>query len=505
MNNLSKNVQNKKINKKSTTIKSRSKNTKPEKTKTISIPEKKLVPENSKPNNKDDLWINKYKPVETSQIIGNASQINQFRDWLNGLNQNKNQCIIVSGNQGLGKTLTIRLLLEEMGYIVRIINPNEIKDHRIYDDFNDYYNFTNSVYSKVDFSHENKKKIALIFDETENITLTSEKKYVMDIYKENNKSKSFPLIFISNNQHSKLLNDLKKGCNEIIFTNPNLSELRNLVKKIGFQENITWDSENLIDKLIDFSQNDIRRLINLLQELSYHLVDRKVTDVNLSEFIEKSREKNIDIGLFDSTERILNNYLDYETIIKLYESEKVLLPLMIHENYLKKILNKTKDSWSNIINNIVNVSDSISRGDNIETSIYTDQNWYLQNIHGFYTCINTSFWINKNKSNYKIGLDDIKFSSDLNKTSLKNINRKNIVNLSKIINNKSNQEILMLNKLCNHLIQEGKEDELIKILNGYNKDITIKEIELCLKIDKTTEFNTLASKDKKRITKQIKS
>ena len=452
-----------------------------------------------------DLWINKYKPTSLNQIIGNSNQIEDIKEWINNLNINKSQGIIISGNQGLGKTLTIKLILNELKFISRIINPNEIKDHRILDDFNDYYNFVNSIYSKINFNDKKNKKIALIFDETENITLTSEKKYVMDIYKDNNKLKSFPLIFISNNQHSKLLNDLKKGCKEIIFTNPSNQELKQLIKKISTFENITWDNELLIDKLIMFSQNDIRRLINLFQELSYHLINGKITNININEFIDKSREKNIDIGLFDSTERILNNYLDYETIIKLYESEKVLLPLMIHENYLKKNLNKSKDSWQNIIYNIVKVSDSISRGDNIETSIYTDQNWYLQNIHGFYTCLNTSFWINKNKSNYKINTEDIKFSSDLNKTSLKNINRKNILNLSKIINNKSNHEILMLNKICNHLIQECKEEELIKILNGYNKDITIKEIELCLKIDKTTEFNTLASKDKKRITKQIKS
>ena len=453
----------------------------------------------------NDLWVNKYKPVCVNQIIGNDLQIKNFKNWLENLSNTKNQGIVVSGNQGLGKTLTIRLLLEECGYIPRIINPNEIKDHRIYDDFNDYYNFVNSIYSKIQFADNKNKKIALIFDETENITLTSEKKYVMDIYKENNKSKSFPLIFISNNQHSKLLNDLKKGCHEIIFTSPNTNEFKNLVKKICIKENLTFESDLLIEKLIIFAQNDIRRLINLLQELSYHITNNKVSESNINEFIEKSREKNIDVGLFDSTERILNNYLDYETIIKLYESEKVLLPLMIHENYLKKILNKSKEPWQNIIYNIVKVSDSISRGDNIETSIYTDQNWYLQNIHGFYTCLNTSYWINKNNSNYKIKTEDIKFSSDLNKTSLKNINRKNIVNLSKIINNKSNQEILMLNKICNHLIEEGKENELIKILNGYGKDITIKEIELCLKIDKTTEFNTLASKDKKRINKQIKN
>ena len=452
----------------------------------------------------NDLWVNKYKPLCESQIIGNHIQINNFKTWITNLSTTKNQGIVISGNQGLGKTLTIKLILEKLGYIPRIINPNEIKDHRIYDDFNDYYNFINSIYSKIQFNENKNKKIALIFDETENITLTSEKKYIMEIYKENNKLKSFPLIFISNNQHSKLLNDLKKGCREIIFTNPSITELKYLINKICLNENITFESDVLIDKLIKFAQNDIRRLINLLQELSYHISDNKITDININEFIEKSREKNIDVGLFDSTERILNNYLDYENIMKLYESEKVLLPLMIHENYLKKILNKSKDSWQNIIYNIVKVSDSISRGDNIETSIYTDQNWYLQNIHGFYTCLNTSYWINKNNTNYTIKNEEIKFSSDLNKTSLKNINRKNIVNLSKIINNKSNQEILMLNKICNHLIDENNENKLIKILNGYGKDITIKEIELCLKIDKTTDFNILASKDKKRITKQIK-
>ena len=230
----------------------------------------------------------------------------------------------------------------------------------------------------------------------------------MDIFKNNNKIKSFPLIFISNNQHSKLLNDLKKSCKEIIFNNPTNEELKQLIRNISISEKIIWENESLIDKLILFAQNDIRRLINLFQELSYHLTNGRITNLKIDEFIEKSREKNIDVGLFDSTERILNNYLDYDTIIKLYESEKVLLPLMIHENYLKKILNKSKDSWQNIIYNIVKVSDSLSRGDNIETSIYTDQNWYLQNIHGFFTCINTSYWINKNNSKNKIDINDIK-------------------------------------------------------------------------------------------------
>ena len=470
-----------------------------------------------------ELWINKYKPKNINEIIGNKTQINNFKLWLDSvknININKkniksNNTIIISGNQGLGKTLSIKLILEESKYIVRIINPNEIKEHRDNkgdSDITDYYNFVNSIYSKIKLNKNNSdisSQIAIIFDETENITLTSERKYIMEIFKYNNKVKAFPLIFISNNQHSKLLNDLKKSCNEIVFSSSSTDELKIFIKNICTNENIILEDEQDINSIIEFSQYDIRRLINLLQEMSYHKAKNNILYTSyINEFINKSRIKNVDIGLFDSTTILLNSYVDYDSIMKLYESEKVLLPLMIHENYLKKIFSghTKKDKQNNlfILDNLVKILNSLSYGDNIETSIYTDQNWYLQNIHGFYTCLYTSYIINNTNPNYTIDSSDIKFSSDLNKTSLKNINRKNINNLLKFINNKSNIEILMLNKICNHLAQNNKMDELLNILYNYNKDISIKEIELCLKIDKTTDFNILCSKDKKNINNKNK-
>jgi replication factor C subunit 1 len=163
------------------------------------------------------LWVNKYRPTSLNQIIGHKLQIKKIKDWLNSLKQKqKNNAIIISGNHGIGKTLTVKLILEEVGYIVRIINPSEIKDFRNLDDFDEYYHQENSIISKLNFYKDKNNKIALIFDETENISLTSEKKYIMDIYKENNKTNSFPLVFISNNQHSKLLNDLKKNQKTIL-------------------------------------------------------------------------------------------------------------------------------------------------------------------------------------------------------------------------------------------------------------------------------------------------
>ena len=448
----------------------------------------------------EKLWVNKYRVESLTDIIGNSSQIIKIKNWLLNINKFKSKAIIISGVHGIGKSLTVNLILKELNYLTKIIYPNEIKDHRILDDFNDYYNHANSIYSKINFDNHIKKDLVLVFEETENISLTSEKKYIMDIFKDNNKLKAFPLIFISNNQHSKLLNDLKKNCDEIRFECPSLEELYVLINKICLLEKIKIKNIITMNALINFAQYDIRRLINLLQELSFHY--KTIDETKIDIFIKNSREKNIDTGLFDATGQILNNYLDYNTIIKLYEFEKVLLPLMIHENYLQKVLHKNSDEWTNTLYNLVKISDSISRGDNIETSIYTDQNWYLQNIHGFYTCLNTSYWINKNNKNNII--NNIKFSSDLNKTSLKNINRKNITNLLRIVPNKSIYDILIINKICNHLINITDEKTLVKILLSYSKDITVKDIELCLKIDKTNEFKLLSSKDKKLITNLIK-
>uniref|UniRef100_A0A6C0H7D2 DNA replication factor RFC1 C-terminal domain-containing protein n=1 Tax=viral metagenome TaxID=1070528 RepID=A0A6C0H7D2_9ZZZZ len=450
-----------------------------------------------------NLWINKYKPTNINEIYGNQEQINFIK---NNLLNNSNKTFIISGNEGIGKTLIIKLILENLKYNIDIIYPNDIKLMRTTSDFmNDYYNYNNSLYSKILFDQLNKtdinsNKIAIIFNKIENITLSSEKKYIMDIYKENNKIKlinGFPLFFITNNDHSKLSYELKKNCIEIKFNNLTNEEYYKLIMMIANNENISFENNDVIDKLISFSQHDIRRLINLFQELYFHIDNKNnmITNNLINIFINKSREKNINIGLFNATQQILNNYLDHTSIMNLYEIEKVLLPLMIHENYFKKILiNNNNNNFKYIIDIIGEITDLLSISDNIETNIYTDQNWFLQFIHGFNTCIKTSYLINHSNNNFIINDKDIKFSIDLNKTSLKNINKKNINNLNfylnKNLNIKSLFDTLMLNNICNQLVKNNKEQLLINILKKYDLNVNLKNIELCLKIDKTCDIYT---------------
>ena len=98
----------------------------------------------------NSLWINKYKPKNLDEIIGNKNQIKKIEEWLQNINNLKSMSMIVSGGHGIGKSLTLKYLFEKYNYFVKIIYPNEIKNYRNFDDFKDFFNYKNSVIA--DFS-----------------------------------------------------------------------------------------------------------------------------------------------------------------------------------------------------------------------------------------------------------------------------------------------------------------------------------------------------------------
>lgn len=443
-----------------------------------------------------ELWINKYQPTNIDQLIGKKIAIMKISSWLNNIKNNKIQTLIISGHHGVGKSILIKLILEKFNYKPMIINQNDIKEYRSNDSLKDIFkmdnfdNISNFIF---------KQRKALVFDGAESITLASEKRYIMEIFKENNKTRVLPLIFITNSHHNKIINDIKKQALYIEIAFPENKELIDMLSYICKKEKMLI-KKSAIEVLIDYCEKDIRKLLSILEEINNNFNGKVINSKLLLDFLNSSKRKNRDISLFEATKMIINDDLPYNDINKLYEIEKVLLPLMIYENYPTKLLkNKNLDLENNLFN-MIKISDSISRGDNIETSIYTDQNWFLQNIHGFFTCINTNFWINNN-TNEKISA--VNFSKDLNKTSLKNINKKNINNIKRIIGKKSIQEILMIVKLTNNLFEDDKLKIIVNILKNYKKNLTVKEIELFIKIDKTLDFSLFTTKEKKGVMKLL--
>ena len=440
------------------------------------------------------FWIDKYAPTNTNEILSNKDSIIKIRNWLkNFYKEKKNSCCVILGIHGIGKTLLSKLIVDECGYTNIYFNSyTSKKEPAISSRVMKFYK-TKSITEK--------KKYCVIIDESETISLTSEKNAISDMYKENCTEFYFPLIFIiTNTQHNKFISDIMKFSLNFTLNKPTTENLKNLLYKIQEKEKFKLENDKAENKLIKFCQQDYRRFLIVLQDLyfTYRSKDGTISYKDIKKFIKSSKKKNQEISLFDATRFALEKYSSFTELQTLYMNEKVLLPLMIHENYINFMFSnyesKNNDTYIKIMKN---VSDSISWGDVIETSIYTDQNWFLQeNIHAFYTTINTSYNLNKFPKN-KDEKALVSFSSDLNKTSLKNINRKNISILKKNLENKNLEDLIYMNNIVSDLVINKKFDVVKSIKNAYN--LSIKDIEIILKLNKISGKITLTSKMKKLI------
>jgi DNA polymerase III delta prime subunit len=345
-------------------------------------------------------------------------------------------------------------------------------------------------------------KNVIVIDEMESLTSLTEKSCISTLIKTNESNWFCPIILISNNQHNKLLSDIKKNSIELRFWPPFPNEMLIILKKITEKEQINILNQTVAYKIIEHSQRDCRRLIFILQDLKYAFGKKMITMEMINDYCTTSKKKDVDFDLFNATELLLHSYTSMDDCMRYYETEKTLLPLMIHQNYIKSILAVADENSLETYEQIYNLSELLSKGDVVENYIYGDQNWDMCEVHGFYTCVITSFLLsNINPSTDSIKLD---FPMDLNRTSIQKINKKNILNANKCLNTMNIQDYIYINQIIRSLLNNGKNNECIRLFDGYN--IKMEHIESLLKVDKIQSSKTnLAPKQKKELMNYLDS
>ena len=412
----------------------------------------------------------KYKLTKFSNIVGNKKSIEEIKNWLstydlvkdflgaNGLLKKsskgrkkklvnitneeldfskKKGNLLVTGPHGCGKSSIISILLNENDY--EIISLNML-DQKIKIDSDLIPKLT------INQNNQNKKKILLI-DELESIITLNDKNGIFNIIKDNNYKRWMPIIIITNNQHNKQLNEIKKYSNEIKIYPPYENEIIRWVNNICISEKIMLNLEQ-IKKFVDYCQNDMRKILIQLDELKINYGNKNIDSNILDNFMNIMKKKNLDFDLYKATNKLLTDYKDIETCLELYETEKVLMPLMIHENYYKFMNEKEYEK----------VLDNLSIGDLLENYIYGEQNWDLLELHGIISCCIPSYLINK-YSNGKKNCQLI-FAADLNRTTVKKKNKKNITKTNNFLSKNDNKNIR--NKSIDEFIYMG---DIIKKIN----------------------------------------
>jgi hypothetical protein len=452
-----------------------------------------------------ETWLTKYTPKDLNEIIGNDSEKGKIMEWLNLFEKSQinkkletSSILVLIGSHGIGKTLCAELIAKQKNYKILNINLFNSKNQKeTLNMINDIINSKNVINQM----NKTKDKYILIIKNCDTITKNIANNNIVTLLTNNDKYRYFPIILMSNNQYNKFMVDIKKLYSTIYFKTPSIYNLQQLLDKIIKTEKLNIDLP-IRNKIIDFSQNDYRRLINIVEDIYNSINKKTITNEDINKYTFFSKKKNLDIGLIDSTRKLISTYTSIADILKLYNNEKVLLPLMLHDYYIKTIFFKEMPSKI-IIPIIQRISDSISYSDIVETNIYVDQNWYLHDIYGFFSCVKTSYELNKYNSKTK-PIDyyfSVKYScSDLNKTATKhiNVNRLNeICNEEKIFKNKTLSELLMINKYIVQLLKMNKYERIKQIMKEY--EMNIKSLEKILKIDKTIKPIILTTKQKKML------
>ncbi len=444
-----------------------------------------------------------------------------------------NPNLIITGTNGLGKTLITELVIRENGMEQIIADlsgisvarkskrkkKNEKESNSNNRTIRTYYM---SIQNSKNLSGECKnRKIVLVFDDVSNISNPKEKEAIKSIVKMNNKLKKFPIIIIANTKHSKTVNELKKmvsyvirktddegnkktqkGINEVVIRSPDFNELEKFIKHICVKENLKIikkksDDDDIYVELVNHSQYDIRRLVNILEELKMIYKDSEVSLEDFEKFKETSKTKDLDPGIYEATRILLNKYSNIDSSLLLYGEERATIPLMVHENYPSNLQNQyPKLSVDDQIDIIYNISRSISESDKVDGLIYSSQCWNLQPVHGFYSCVMPSFYINEYPGKLCIA-EKYEYTQDYNKTSIRKINNKVIKKAqeNQLLKKVSIYDFLYIATILKTLIDRKDFDKVAELMKPYG--LKLKEIESIIKIDKIKKSkNSLTGKQR---------
>lgn len=487
-------------------------------------------------DNRSSFWTTKYKPINIKQIVGNQKAVKSIHFWLSnffinrkkvmenlkfnegkkkkdkrkvdyddsnetsyGKNPKKKNgpysCLLLSGNHGVGKSCSVYAIINDLGFEIKTIDFTKIQKIKNINELVNKITKPTDIISIIE--NKRQKKMVLVIDEVESISSKNEVSCIMGLIESNEQYWHYPIIFISNNQHNKVINEIKKKSLEVKMWEPFPSTMKILLNRIAKKENIMIKDEKVKDNIVEHSQRDFRRLVNILQDIKY-IYNEKIIDVKIfTEYCNSSKRKDIDYDLFKASKSIIHNYSNIDQILRYYEIDKVNLPLMMQDNYIKT-LNKYSNNDVNLAENITR---SLSKGDIIENYIYGNQNWNIHEVHGYYSCIKPSFML-KEYIDSQNREHDISFPTDLNRTSIKRINKKNILKINEYFDNMNIYDYVYINHLVRKLISDNNIDECVRLFKSY--DLTLDNIDKLLKIDKIKGSKIiLTSKQKREITKKI--
>ena len=423
--------------------------------------------------------------------------------WFKGLNtKSTSKLLLVYGESGIGKTYFIESHLSKKLKLKPLTNDkiDQLMDEKP----SNYSSFLSLFFDVITFDDiDDKKKIRVINEKTlYNFEKCS--KIIIKLIDDSIKL-NYPMIIIIDSEHKKLISNLEKKAITIRFNKPGNDEVKKILNMILIKNNISDKidprtkgkiSNTLNNKICELSNNNLNKVFVLVNNLINNYCDivndsKVITKNNFIEFLKDTVENNNKNNIYVSNYKLLTKYESIEQAMELYNNDNIDNPLIMEESYTQKIIayenaNGTIEPIKDIV---VRLTKSFTYSNLIDTYIYNSQQWTnLKRIYGYFSCVLPSYLLSKIEIDYS---PNVKFLSDMNKTSIQKINTKQIFNVYENFDIINIDYYIYIGNYIKSIISQcsdGKKDNklLIKKFNEFVKYYKINQstIERLLKINK---------------------
>lgn len=449
-------------------------------------------------------YNSRYNPKNIYDIHLDQSVTSQLHDWFTKLNTTCNSSLFIKGPPGCGKTTIARLFSIHYGYTIKEYTASDCARKHI------VKNHINNMQSNIpiDSLMFGKYKYIIIIDEIECMVDKNNKKNLIKMVTQNDKNTNkyhIPMIFVSCDTSDKKIIELSKHSTLISLTRPNSYKLEQiLIKFIDQFLNVPHKlkiclTKNQIKMIINNVNGDYRRLINMVDIIINEIEINgcnSISDQVIDQCCNMFHEKYLDQNIYQNT---LSIFTDHNIInsIRVYENDKTLLPMMVHENYTE-LISKSYDNKLDQLNVNMKVINCIVMADQMDKIMYNTQSWHYSTIHGLMSCYVPSYY-----SSTDTIRPNIRFTTTLGKHSQLSSNKKKILDiLSNIGNGKyyTNSDLQCLGNIIKYysLHETNKNIDIIKqFMKNYSLSFDI--------IDKIIKFNKSGSTDNLLYNAKLKS
>ncbi|MFX0122746.1 MAG: AAA family ATPase [Candidatus Hodarchaeota archaeon] len=213
-------------------------------------------------------WVTKHAPTRRSEVVGNQESVNSIIAYLNRFRNPRlrtkliKKAILLYGPPGIGKTSSVLAIANGLNFDVVVVNASDNRNKKSLQSVRNA-----SLFSSLKENLDSKViGQILLIDEVDGLSGTVDRGGLREIVDIINSTR-IPLILTANDISPQKFKTLKKYCELREFKSPTSDDILKILRRIAEAESILVSDEILL-RLIEMSQNDIRGSINSFQILA---------------------------------------------------------------------------------------------------------------------------------------------------------------------------------------------------------------------------------------------